>query len=85
MAKFYAVLRKLDGSYYMKKSILGIHKGLRRHFIAVRSIDIAKVDLLMNPAFKSIDLSLCQRSILVSYKTNNEYFHSCNRKKIFIR
>ena len=58
LAKFYAGLRKEDGSYYMKKSMHGIHYGLRRHFLAVRSIDIPKVDLFVqsNKIFKAVKL-----------------------------
>ena len=40
--------------------------------------------LHLNKSFNNIDLTSCQ-SILVSYKTNNECFHSCNGKNIFIR
>ena len=41
--------------------------------------------ILFSKLIKQIDLTSCQWSILVSYKTNNECFHSCNGKNIFIR
>ena len=38
LARFFAGLRKEDGSYYMKKSMYGIRYGLRRHFDEEASI-----------------------------------------------
>ena len=60
LAKFYAGLRKDDGSYYTKKSMRGIRYGVRRHFLAVRSIDVAKVDLFVqsNKLFKALMVKL---------------------------
>ncbi|XP_034041783.1 uncharacterized protein KIAA1958-like [Thalassophryne amazonica] len=44
LSRFFAGLRKADGSFYTKKSMHGIKYGLHRHFKAVRDVDITKPD-----------------------------------------
>lgn len=44
LSRFFAGLRKADGTLYTKKTMHGIRYGLHRHFKAQRDIDITKSD-----------------------------------------
>lgn len=42
LRKFYAEVRRVNGEFYSKKSIITLRYGLQRHFVQVRKIDIVQ-------------------------------------------
>ena len=62
LSRFYAGLRKADGTLYTKKSMQGIKYGLHRHFKTARDIDIMKSDKFpkSNEAYKAFMVKLKQ-------------------------
>ncbi len=60
LSRFFAGLRKADGSLYTKKSMHGIKYGLHRHFKAVKDVDITKSDIFRrsHEAYKAMMVKL---------------------------
>jgi hypothetical protein len=59
LSRFFAGLRKADGSLYTKKSMHGIKYGLHRHFKTVRDVDITKDQFhRMHEAYKAMMVKL---------------------------
>ncbi|XP_062610074.1 uncharacterized protein LOC134271878 [Saccostrea cucullata] len=56
LKKFYAELRKPDGSYYAKKSLITMRFGLQKHFLKKTSVDIINSDEFKscNEVFKAM-------------------------------
>ncbi|XP_062612357.1 uncharacterized protein LOC134274121 [Saccostrea cucullata] len=56
LKRFYAELRKPDGSYYAKKSLITMRFGLQKHFLKKTSVDIINSDEFKscNEVFKAM-------------------------------
>ncbi|XP_072040965.1 uncharacterized protein [Amphiura filiformis] len=65
LSKFYAALRKEDGTLYTKKSMQGIRYGVQRHFQDLRGWDIVKDNEFTesNKSFKAMLVKLKQEGL----------------------